>query len=677
MHHRVRMILTLLGAVAALVIFVVAFQFIQSARVATSESTPASEGVQLTVTSASIPGDRKPVVSFSLTDSKGSPLRLSDLDGNPSFTIAVLQQESGTGRTYWENLTTSAARGANFTLNGKTTAPVLETVNRPGADSGGVFTDKGGGTYQYAFNRVLPQTVSNSSTMRIGGQVTRASRAYVSNSTLDFVPAGGAATSRVVVTTEACNRCHDPLSFHGGTRREVGLCVTCHTSQNIDPETGDTVEFRVMVHKIHRGVNLPSVKAGNPYFIVGYGQGVQDFSGIVWPQDTRNCTTCHTGPQGDVYKTQPSAEACGACHDNVNFKTGANHGGGAQPNTACKTCHPADGVEFDLSVSGSHAIPDKSKQLRGVNFEIVSVANAKPGQSPTVVFNIKDNVGQIIKPSEMSSLSFILGGPTTDYSMIPVSETATGATAGADGNFSFTMQTKIPADAQGTYAVGVQGILNQNLKKSSGETIVGRNIGFNKVAYAAVTGNVAFPRKQIVDVKNCNVCHDRLGLHGGSRVNTEFCVICHNPNNSDVVKRATAGGPQPPESIDFKRLIHKIHTGEEQNDKLTIYGGGSSNIRAIDLSEVVFPGDRRNCVKCHVAGSQLLSFARQNTIPTEVKVGGKVVSSIPPISAACTGCHDSGPAKTHAAAQTVNGAESCVVCHNEGREFAVSAVHAR
>ncbi|MBI2864157.1 MAG: OmcA/MtrC family decaheme c-type cytochrome [Chloroflexi bacterium] len=673
MHHRVRTILTIVGSIVTLSLFMVVYQLVHSNSVVNGESTPATGGVKLAITSASIPGDRKPVVSFKLTDAKGSPLRLTDVDANSlRFDIAVLKQETGTGRTFWENFVVNQVQGRDFVFKGETRKPALDTATQPGADSGGTFTDQGGGSFQYAFKAAVPAGFDPAATYRIGSQVTRDNRAAVSNATFDFVPSGGTKAQREVVTTAACNQCHDPLAVHGTTRRETDYCVTCHTGQNVDPQSGNSVEFRVLVHKIHSGANLPSVKAGKAYFIGGENH---NFSDIVFPQDTRNCTTCHKGKQGDVWKTQPSAEACGACHDNVNFQTGANHGGGAQPNTACKTCHPADGQEFDLSVTGAHTIPDRSKQLRGVNFEIVNLT-AKPGQSPTVVFNIKDNAGQPIKPSEMSSLSFVLSGPTTDYATIPVAETATGATATGDGNYSYTFTAKIPADATGTYAAGVQGILNQNLKDWAGNTVAARNVGFNKVAYAAVTGTVAQSRKQIVDVNNCNVCHEKLALHGGSRVNTEFCVLCHNPNNSDAVKRASVGGPLPPEPIDFKRLIHKIHTGEEQNDKLVIYGGGASNVRPIDLSEVRFPGDRRNCEKCHVPGSQLLNFAR-GVIPTTVKVGDKVVTSIPPITAACTGCHDSGPAKTHAAAQTVDGAESCKVCHNEGREFAVSKVHAR
>ena len=56
----------------------------------------------------------------------------------------------------------------------------------------------------------------------------------------------------------------------------------------------------------------------------------------------------------------PTAEACGACHDNVNFATGANHSSNIVANdTQCTTCHgPTSNIDNgQLQVVAAHVIP--------------------------------------------------------------------------------------------------------------------------------------------------------------------------------------------------------------------------------------------------------------------------------------------------------------------------------
>src|SRR5262249_30020804 len=146
---------------------------------------------------------------------------------------------------------------------------------------------------------------------------------YVANAVHDFVPSGAAVTvQRDVVETTGCNGCHDPLSAHGGDRREVRLCVLCHSPQSndgADPPT--TVDFKVMVHKIHMGADLPSVSTGGKYQLVGAKGQVDDFSTVVFPQAIQRCAACHTGKgQPDVWKTDPPTKlVCGSCHDGTSF----------------------------------------------------------------------------------------------------------------------------------------------------------------------------------------------------------------------------------------------------------------------------------------------------------------------------------------------------------------------
>jgi OmcA/MtrC family decaheme c-type cytochrome len=130
-----------------------------------------------------------------------------------------------------------------------------------------------------------------------------------------------------------------------------------HTPQTVDPDTGNSMDMPVLIHKIHMGSQLPSVRAGKPYRVIGFQQRVFDYSTVVFPADARNCTFCHEQNTGAAQASaflKPNRAACGACHDNVNFETGENHANLPQlSDNMCSTCHiPQGELEFDLSISG-------------------------------------------------------------------------------------------------------------------------------------------------------------------------------------------------------------------------------------------------------------------------------------------------------------------------------------
>src|SRR5205085_2600957 len=122
---------------------------------------------------------------------------------------------------------------------------------------------------------------------------------------LDFVPSGAKAAPREVIKSASCNNCHDQLAAHGGSRRGLDLCIMCHTDQTMDPDTGNTVDMKVMAHRIHMGENLPSVKTGTPYQIIGNAQTLHDYSTVAYPSMagtapnvTIRCESCHEQKSG-------------------------------------------------------------------------------------------------------------------------------------------------------------------------------------------------------------------------------------------------------------------------------------------------------------------------------------------------------------------------------------------
>jgi OmcA/MtrC family decaheme c-type cytochrome len=211
----------------------------------------------------------------------------------------------------------------------------------------------------------------------------------------------------------------------------------------------------------------------------------------------------------------------------------------------------------------------------------------------------------------------------------------------------------------------------------------------NPVRDFSVDGSAVVARRTVVANEHCANCHGTFSkdfsVHGDLRNRVEYCVVCHNPRVTDFARRrnAVAGGADPATAaIDLKRLIHKIHRGEELDQRpYLVYGFGAApkSYTAIDFGEVRFPGDLRDCETCHVAGTQTIP-PPAGVLPTvESVVNGseeQIVGSIPPASAACTSCHDSDAAVAHAESNTTaSGAEACAVCHGEGSTAAVTAVH--
>jgi OmcA/MtrC family decaheme c-type cytochrome len=136
------------------------------------------------------------------------------------------------------------------------------------------------------------------------------------------------------------------------------------------------------------------------------------------------------------------------------------------------------------------------------------------------------------------------------------------------------------------------------------------------VVYFSVDGSPILPRRTLVALSTCNNCHAALSLHGGLRNNTEYCVRCHNPSNTDAVTRAIAQVPAdkaaPPQGITFPLLVHHIRDGVNMladGGSYTVVGfGGSHNDFSIVLYSAMSPQgdstDTRNCSMCHVNGSQ-------------------------------------------------------------------------
>ena len=651
-------------------------------------------GLSIRVLSAEIASDGTISTTFTITDPRGVPLDRTGVTTPGTVSLNFVAARIPGGQSQYLAYTTRRATGA-----------VSGTVDQAAADTGGTYTTVSDGNYKYVFG-TKAANADRSVTHTIGIYASRNLTEFdlgtnYASTTFNFVPDNSPVTVvRDLIRTASCNKCHDQLSAHGGSRRGIEMCVLCHTPQTTDPDTGNTLDLPVMAHKIHMGSSLPSVKSGSPYRIIGFNNTVFDWSTVVHPSDVRRCESCHeqnrSATQATNYLTKPTRTSCGACHDDVNFATGANHVGGPQvSDNQCATCHVPQGeLEFDASIKGAHVVPTDSAMLSGLNVDILRVENGTAGQKPIVTFSVKNKNGAAVPLNQLGLLVLDLAGPAREYGYTQfsgatnpgyVSEPVTNASCDANGTCRYTFNAAIPADATGTYSIGIEARRTETLLAGTTKQMNVQYGAPNKVFNFSVDGSLVQPRRTVVATANCNQCHTRITAHGQLRNQVEMCVLCHNPSNTDAARRPMAVNPddrsKPSQAVNFNLLIHKIHTGEhlaEAGKDYTVVGfGGTHN----DFSEVRYPamsaqgtpGDRRNCAMCHVSGSE----QNLNGPVHDVVDPQGPMNPAKPITSACTGCHVSNAAASHAMINTSTIGESCTVCHSSTSDFAVAKTHAQ
>jgi len=627
---------------------------------------------------------QKPVVELYFTDDLGGPLdRLGIATPGTISTRYIPAVWNPTTRRYTDYIGYNAdpAKNAN-----------------PSRDSTGTWQDLEVGHYKYTFSNALPADMDPTKPHTLAAMGVRNTTDIVGKpyyavpKYLDFVPStNAAATTFNAMTVARCNQCHDPLALHGGNYRDIKTCVLCHNPNNMTgflaasggepPEPRSQYDGQIFFHQLHMGKNAEVVPD------------------ITYPQDIRNCETCHDpkAAGGASWYTYPTVAACGSCHDDVNFTTGANHAAGPAADGSCATCHqPQGNAEWDAGIKNAHVVPLHSSQLKGFKAAIISVTNAGPGKKITVNFKLQNGDGSFVDPGYFKTaangtINILLGGPTTDYTNPgenaagqPFREAAQNATYNATtGIATYTFTNAIPAAAKGTYVVSIETRRAYTLSPAPKNGPTSLNEGAPNVPfYFAVTGTTVTPRRTSVQLTKCNACHQDLYVlfsHGNQRIAIEHCVICHNPNGSDIGRRPTDGSQNPGESIEFARMIHRIHTGEELAQDYTIYGFGGA---AATFNEVTYPGDRRNCLACHANAA---AYALPLPITNQPVVTDRdFFSPRGSATAACTGCHDSRDVAAHAYINTAYfpntptvPSEACGTCHGTGTDLDVAKVHAR
>jgi OmcA/MtrC family decaheme c-type cytochrome len=342
------------------------------------------------------------------------------------------------------------------------------------------------------------------------------------------------------------------------------------------------------------------------------------------------------------------------------------------------------------------------------------VTNGTAGNTPTVTFTVRNSAGAGIPMSNFTtgsnSLSLTMAGPTSDYGYTSfgpdttgtpgyVTESVTGASCTPDGTCQYTFTHAVPAKATGTYSIGIEGRLSATLFAGTPQSTTTNYAGTNQVINFSVDGTPIAPRRTIVLMANCNACHSYLEVHGDLRNNVQYCVLCHNPSNTDSSTRPSATVVSqrslPNQGINFAMMVHKIHTGEnleaEYNTDYIIVGhGGSENDfgaayasvpASIPNTGVRYPAmgpsgsvqDTAECYMCHTGGSEAVLPVGKNAVTDPQGP----INPDPATTSACTACHVDAGSVAHAKANTsTQFGEACTVCHATGAAYDATQVHA-
>jgi OmcA/MtrC family decaheme c-type cytochrome len=633
-----------------------------------------------------------PVVTFTVRnqDGRGYP----ELGANQiSWTFAKLVPDGNTHtwRSYIRRV--RAARPA--AVEGWRDAPAMASAIQSDAEPGtrGTLAYLGNGVYQYTFaaditNVTEPVAVSYDPTLthRVALQVN--APLPRTNAWLDFVPAtpGIAPTvTRDIATTASCNSCHVNLGKHGGSARvEVEYCVTCHNPDHIEPNSGESLDMAVLIHKLHRGVSLPRTAVNERYLVWGFSPAPQQFDRIVYPFETRArhatianagmaCQKCHTDdadwaaefkstptPDGGNWKTVFSKAACASCHEDV---PGLGPAGAPWINPAktnhtayseqeCSLCHQPGGIA--PIVADAHRL-DLFERARSVQ-TLLDGAPQFDADAATLTYRIRveDPAGTDRTPDATWQIS--LPYPTVDYRNRGV-----GAGTNQAPNFTAINVAGLTPDAAGFYTV-VQA-LNANQVEAmlaaggSGTLVVrgalsdaGATLYFPNVTAAfAITDAVPVARRNPVFADDgCRNCHMGLTMHGagtGYNDNTQTCAVCHNSN---WYHESGPSGPRPwwqlgvPRNQGLMTTIHGVHN--RSGFMPFAYDGGKVPLRFPAMA----PGaagtrDLRNCLQCHVDGAFELPLPLGVAGPSVGLLAGlddvDMHIKLTPAAGACASCH--------------------------------------
>ncbi len=331
----------------------------------------------------------------------------------------------------------------------------------------------------------------------------------------------------------------------------------------------------------------------------------------------RFCAVCHvTGdtntPQAGNFSSAPSAAACGSCHNNVNFATGAGHSSAniVATDSQCSTCHgPSSTIDNgSLTVVAAHTT-GVDTAIKHFQFNILSVSGTTAGAKPVAIISVTDPtnntpyaVGAPGGPFQQSSsaLNLDFAWSTNGLGANGINNVGTGShpaqpltiniaaaakagtvTPNSDGSYTVTAPTALPSGVSGSLIASLEGRAVESLNNLSGSGTTAVSLGVKTASQTvAITGATPTTRTAIVNfATKCAACHGTLTVHGENRTlaavdaqghvapqtDINLCASCHNPN-------ATGHPGYHPIDADLGRLRQEQLAGRGRGSRDRLQG---------------------------------------------------------------------------------------------------------
>ena len=145
--------------------------------------------------------------------------------------------------------------------------------------------------------------------------------------------------------------CHNPASTDVSQRQAL-------TAPGVDGLWEQTIDFKHHIHEIHSDAWRRTQPDYTPWVIYGFGGGVNNFSDVVFPQDSGNCYACHSNPPsgptfypGDTLMQAMTTDT-GLSKNPLEATTPGNPISTSPTMAACTGCHAASLVISHMEQNG-------------------------------------------------------------------------------------------------------------------------------------------------------------------------------------------------------------------------------------------------------------------------------------------------------------------------------------